>query len=171
MVNLEEYTCIGDSQLNRFCNYSNTDPSLCLPGRRIREIHQFVKRLDSLPAKLIVCVGTNDLRRGVDVQQLLKDFRAFIRHLLRRSTDIILLVTPIIPYLAGKPQHLERVRSLRDLACSFVPRLTVLDLGTWNERGLVKPHFFEERYFSGKPDNLHLNHKAFAFLVSLLRRL
>jgi len=171
MVNLADFVCIGDSQLNRFCKFIKADPSLCLPGRSIREIHLYVKNLRSLPSNVIVLVGSNDLlRSGSSFPQISRDFRAFIRHLCRRCSKIIVITTPVIPFLCGESQHLEWVRGLRDLACSFVPRAAVVDLGTWDERGLTRPDYFELRYYSGRVDRLHLNRKAFTYLLSLLDR-
>ena len=167
----ESFTCVGDSQLLRFCNYLSIDSAFCVSGQTIGEIRLRLKQCSSLPTKVIALVGTNDLRRkSVTWPALRKDYLALIRHLLRRTERLVLVVTPVIPYLANSSEHLDLVERLQHLAYSLRPRLSLVDLRTVST-GSVWADLFERRYPSGRPDNLHLNRRAFDLLRAELDKL
>lgn len=115
-------------------------------------------------------IGSNDLKKNPCLQDLTRDYNSLVKFLLRSCDKLVLIVCPVILRKIYDPHHWRALNHLNDLVHSFKcnPKVVIVNLETHSSKMVLKPHFFEEFFYSGKVDKLHLNRTAFQHLHSLL---
>ena len=170
---LNDFTLVGDSQLRRFAKFCGVDDRLCFSGCTISELKIRLKGCGTLPQKVILLIGTNALMKSATKENLKKDYISLVKYLLRNCDKIILIVCPIIPRKRNELSHWNAVNYLNSLIYFFHnnAKISIIDLKTDQSNMLLKPHFFEKRFYDGRTDLIHLNRNAFQFLLSHLRNI
>lgn len=168
---MSDYVLIGDSQLRRFARYCSLPHDYCYSGCTISKLKSHLKSVPSLPKKVIVMIGSNDLNQNSPVQNLKRDYLSLVKYILRQCDHVILLVCPVILRKRSESSHWTALNYLTSLTYSFQSnsKVDVLNLNIQSSTCVLKPHYFEQYYSHGKIDELHLNSIAFDCLRSALQ--
>lgn len=168
-MGLNGYLLLGDSQLQRFARFYSLNDQFCFSGCPISDLKKKLKS-SVVPKKVVLLIGSNDLKRRPSLTNLTKDYNSLVKFLLRNCDSLVLIACPVIPRKVDDAGHWKALNHLNDLVYSFKnnPKIVIVNLETHSRNQLVKPHFFEDFFYNGKVDRLHLNRNAFQHLYSLL---
>lgn len=184
-----KYQLLGDSQLVRFSQVllglrkwslksHKSRIGYCVSGQRIAELGARIRASEcKLNPNVIVLIGTNDMRRNIDILTIIQSYSDLVSQLSRLCEKIVLLTIPPLPFLHDQnPEtHIDKLRIINkfiqeqaDGENIFVVDLCAPFLSFDNS---VSRDCFEEFLRFDKIDMIHLNKSGFNILRTLLDNL
>ncbi|KAI5743326.1 hypothetical protein M8J77_016871 [Diaphorina citri] len=179
------YMLLGDSQFVRMNNnFPFPSDTICLAvsGATVVEtetnpwikgiLQQYLaenENLDRSQVTVFVMGGTNDFLRGIDQKEFQVEFKSLLRFVRKKFTKVIVCPPPPIPKLG-----IDGVKSLKDLNhwfYSLVPTVNTVDsFSSYMNPSGESPNMslFEETFYDGRPDKIHLNEMGLFVLKHML---
>lgn len=151
--------CLSLATSGASVSYLPTNPHLkTILKEFLRERRQEIDENDIL----ILLAGTNDFLRGVSINHFKENFRSLLRLCRKHFNKIVLAKIPSIPRL---PNRIEDIKHINRWMQSFALNSNNLVIADTFEPFVspilcssnIQLKVFEERYWNGKRDGVHLN--------------
>lgn len=172
---------MGDSQFVRFSrqllNYENMSYrqiQYCVSGQTILDLYTQLKREEfDVHTKVIVMIGTNDMLRNSNINDMKMRYWKLLDYLKRRTKKLILVTIPPIAKDQHKPIHWVKLQIFNEFIRKQVDGKHISCINLSDKlligKNQVNLNYYEKCYNnSPKPDLIHLNRKGFEVLKNLI---
>lgn len=172
-----QLSLLGDSQSVRM--YKNCkkelggfvlDTSCTLSGWNTSQLRTAVKeKAGVLVNNCFIFIGVNDILKKVPMKDTVNNIKSIIKILHRHHKRILIATLP--PILNSISQQEEQIRSLNVHIQSFGthPAVTIVPFHKlFPPFSALKLEYYQQRYYSGRKDNVHLSARGLRAMVDLI---